>query len=145
MIDRREARIRRTLRHLSRQRVALTLPRPANGPVWVIEMTPTRTPDTSDDLNSCLLRGWVEVLQDAVPQDQLQADGSLPAGPLGQECGPIYRLTDSGWSVVRGTHAVAVAALTVATISLAIASLSTFTIGLAAVVDFIGRIGVSAP
>lgn len=136
MFDRREARIRRTLRHLSRQRIALTLPNPSGGhPIWVIEMTPARSQENDDDLHSCLLRGWVEVLLDAVPTDQLKPDGSLPDQPLGQQNGTIYRLTDSGWSVVRGTHAVSVAALYVAIFSLTVTVISASAPSLLAFID----------
>lgn len=131
MFDRRERRIRRTLSHLSKQRVAMRLNHPQAGhnKVWVIELTPTATEETTDDLLSCLLRGWVEVLEDAVPSSQLLPDGSLPTGPLMRDAKPVYRLTDSGWGVVRGTHTLAVWGMIVALISLA-AAVAALAVGL---------------
>lgn len=123
IFDRRERRIRRTLAHLSRQRLAMRLPHavPGHNPVWVIEMTPTQTDEVKDDLLTGLLRGWVEVLEDSVPSSQLMPDGSLPVGTLLQNHGTMYRLTDGGWSVVRGTHTLALSGMLVATISLVVA------------------------
>jgi hypothetical protein len=123
ILDRRERRIRRTLAHLSRQRLAMRLPHPIPGhnPVWVIEMTPTQTEDVKDDLLTGLLRGWVEVVEDSVPSSQLMPDGSLPAGALLQDRETMYRLTDGGWSVVRGTHTLALSGMLVAIISLVVA------------------------
>jgi hypothetical protein len=96
-------------------------PVPGNNRVWVVEMTPSDSEETANDLLSCLLRGWVEVFEDGVPSSQLRADGSLPAGPLLQQAKPVYRMTDSGWSVVRGTHTIAVWGMAVAFLSLAAA------------------------
>lgn len=123
LLDPRERRIRRTLAHLSRQRIAFRLPHPETGQrnVWVIEMTPERSDEVKDDLLTSLLRGWVEVVEDSVPATQLEADGSLPNEALLQKREPIYRLTDGGWQVVRGTHALAWSGMLVAIISLVVA------------------------
>lgn len=123
MFDARERRIRRTLAHLARQRIAMQLPHTQGRgrPTWVIENTPANTPENADDLLTCLLRGWVEVVEDSMPMSQLEPNGSLPAGPLFAQSAPIYRLTDGGWSIVRGTHALAVWGMIVAIFSLAVA------------------------
>lgn len=127
--DPRERRIRRTLAHLARQRIALRLPHPQPGQndIWVIEQTPSRTDEVRNDLLTCLLRGWVEVIDDSVPSSQLGADGSLPKGFSPEAREPIYRLTEGGWGVVRSTHALAWWGMVVAIISLvvAIAALTT--------------------
>jgi hypothetical protein len=126
LFDARERRIRRTLAHLSRQRIAMRLPHPIPGhnPVWVIELTPTQTDEVKDDLLTGLLRGWVEVIEDSLPSSQLNPDGSLPAGPLMQNDETMYRLTEGGWAVVRGTHALAVSGMWVALVSLVVAILA---------------------
>jgi hypothetical protein len=40
----------------------------------------------------------------AVPKGQLTDDGELPSGPLFNNHGPIYRLTDSGWAAIQRAH-----------------------------------------
>lgn len=123
LFDSRERRVLRTLDHLSRQRLAMRLPHPTPGhnDVWVIEMTPTQSDDVKNDLLTGLLRGWVEVVEDSIPSSRLRPDGSLPDGALWQNQEPIYRLTDVGWAVVRGTHTLAWWGMIVALISLVVA------------------------
>jgi len=77
---RRERAIRRALRALARQRIAVIL-QPGN--VWVIE----QAPDDQDvrlveAIRSCYLRGWADVLPEAVPQRPAWPRGGLfPAAP----------------------------------------------------------------
>jgi hypothetical protein len=86
------------LRRLARQRVALVL-QPGN--VWVIEKTVKDNNEADVALKTCYLRGWVEPIENAVPRGQLTADGKIPdiTHPF-NKTGPIYRVTDAGWSVV---------------------------------------------
>jgi hypothetical protein len=97
----REMFIRSVLRRLAKQRVAAIL-QPGN--VWVIEKAVIEDDHVDEALRTCHLRGWVEVLDNAVAAGTLKPDGSLP-----EECSmhikPMYRLTDSGWGVIHGTHA----------------------------------------
>jgi len=112
---RRERQIRRVIRMLSRQRVAMVL-QPGN--VLVIENSPT-LPYQEEALRTCLLRGWVQVLHDSVPHAALPADMRLPNGlpPLSSER-TIYRLTEAGWQVINRTQAWVVATFAVAFASL---------------------------
>ncbi len=98
---RREAEIRRTLRALARQRVAIVL-QPGN--VWVIEKAIDENSDTDAMLKTCYLRGWVEPVEDALPKGRLTPEGNLPDRNIFDEIGPVYRLTDSGWSVINRSH-----------------------------------------
>jgi hypothetical protein len=72
---RREAIIRRVLRRLSRQRVALVL-QPGN--VWVVEKAVEDNAETDTALKTCFLRGWVEPLERAIPQGKIPSDGRMP-------------------------------------------------------------------
>lgn len=97
----REMFIRSVLRRLAKQRVAVIL-QPGN--VWVIERALIEDDDVDEALRTCYLRGWIEILDNAVRSGTLKSDGSLP-----EECvthvKPMYRLTDSGWNAIHGTHA----------------------------------------
>jgi hypothetical protein len=97
----REMFIRSVLRRLAKQRVAMIL-QPGN--VWVIEKALAEDDHVDEALRTCYLRGWIEVLDNAVPTGTLKPDGTLP-----EQCvthiKPMYRLTDSGWTVIHGTHA----------------------------------------
>jgi hypothetical protein len=115
MLDdfRRELAIRRTLRKLSRQRVALVL-QPGN--VWVIERAVSSTAETDTALKTCHMRGWVEPLENAIPQGKLTPDRNLPANFAG--VGPIWKLTSAGWSVIHRSNELALIAIVIAVISL---------------------------
>ena len=71
----RERHIRRVLRKLARQRVAMVL-QPGN--VLVIEREVGHDPDTLAALQTCHMRGWVEPMFDqAIPQGTLPPDLNL--------------------------------------------------------------------
>lgn len=99
---RRERNIRRTLRSLAGQRVVMIL-QPGN--LWVIENAPSNLPFQKESLSTCLMRGWIEVLQDAVPKGDLTPDGLFDFDRSFKSTEAIYRLTDSGWSVINRTQA----------------------------------------
>lgn len=107
----RERTIRRTLLQLSRQRVVGIL---QPGDVWVVELAPKRSEETQAALRTCHLRGWVEVVSDAVPTGSLTPDGTLPPGDPFSGAEPIYRLTEGGWNAINRTHAWVVAACVIA-------------------------------
>jgi hypothetical protein len=92
-----EAKIRGVLRQLSRQRVALVL---QPGDVWVIEKAVKANEDTDTALKTCYLRGWIELIENAIPKGDVPEDGRLPNGSPFTRAGPLYRITDSGWSVI---------------------------------------------
>lgn len=98
---RREWAIRRALKGLARQRVALVL-QPGN--VWVIENAVADDTETDSALKTCFMRGWVEPLENSIPKGKLQPDGSLPPGPLYEASGPVWKLTDSGWAAINRAH-----------------------------------------
>ena len=114
----REWKVRSVLRGLARQRVALVL-QPGN--VWVIECALEQDDDVEAHLQTCLMRGWVEVLQEDMPVGQLTATFGLPSGPLFTDRNHLYRLTEGGWAALNRAHAwalvntfIAVAALVAA-------------------------------
>jgi len=97
----REYSIYRTLKFLSKQRVALVL---QPGDVWVIEKALPETEEHFENIQTCLMRGWVEILRDSVPTGKLQPDGSLPDGEIFSNEKHLYRLTDSGWNAIHRSH-----------------------------------------
>ena len=109
----REWRIRRVLKQVSRQRVALVL-QPGN--VWVIEKAVKDNRENDAALKACYMRGWVEPLATAVPQGQLDPDGNLPTDI--SQSGPVWKLTDSGWAAINRAHEWALFSILVAVIGL---------------------------
>lgn len=116
----RELSIYRTLKALSKQRVALIL-QPGN--VWVVEKSIPNDERTEENLRTCHLRGWVEPIENAVPKGKLKEDGSLPDGNLFSGHGPLYRLTDSGWNAIHRTHVLTLLGLIVAILGIGVAVL----------------------
>jgi len=98
---RREWAIQKALKEFARQRVWLVL-QPGN--VWVIENAARDDENTDAALKTCYMRGWVEPLVNSLPKGRLQADGSLPTGPLYDRSGPLWKLTDSGWAAIHRAH-----------------------------------------
>lgn len=96
----RERQIRQVLRSFARQRVVSVL-QPGN--VWLIENVPD-LPGKEEAITTCLMRGWVEVLQDAIPKGQLGADGLPDHNEFFKGHGTVYRITDSGWAVINRTQ-----------------------------------------
>ena len=100
---RRERFIRKTLRRLSQQRVYGIL-QPGN--FWVIEKAVSEDEDDKvvGALRTCNIRGWTEILADAVPRGKLTPEGGLPKGELFSGEAPIYKLTEAGWNVIHRSH-----------------------------------------
>jgi hypothetical protein len=111
-------RIYRILRHLSKQKVGLVL-QPGN--VWVIEYAVPDNEETDLLLKTCYMRGWVEPLENSIPKGKLQPDGFLPNGPLFHTHGPIWKLTDSGWSAINRSHQLGVLSLFLSLLGIIIA------------------------
>lgn len=63
-----ERRIGRTLRRLSRQRVALIL---QPGDIWVVERAVSDDVETEAHLKTCQLRRWIETVSNAGPRGRL--------------------------------------------------------------------------
>ena len=98
---REEREIRKALKGLARQRVALIL---QPGDVRVIERALMHSERTDAILLTCEMRGWVEVMERAVPRGRLAPDGSLPQGSMFDSVGHTYKLTDSGWNAINRSH-----------------------------------------
>jgi hypothetical protein len=64
----RERSIRRILRKLARQRVAMVL---QSGNVCVVEKAVEDTAEMDAALKTCHMRGWVEPLENAIPKGKL--------------------------------------------------------------------------
>jgi hypothetical protein len=102
MFDRQEREIRKTLRRLSKQRLAVIL-QPGN--VWAIENAVSDGKDMAAILATCYLRGWAEPLGNAIPSGKIPPDGRFsPDKPIFTNVSQLYRLTDSGWQVVHRSH-----------------------------------------
>jgi hypothetical protein len=90
------------------------------GNVWVIECAAPINEDNMPMVQTCLLRGWIEVLHEGVNHGQLGKNGALPQGPLFTETQDIWRLTDSGWSAIHRSHQLTVLGLALAVIGLVV-------------------------
>ncbi|HOY70646.1 MAG TPA: hypothetical protein PL131_08705 [Methylotenera sp.] len=91
----------KTLKFLSKQRVAIVL-QPGN--VWVIEKAMPDTEQNNENIQTCLMRGWVEVLHESVPTEKIDLSiGKIPELTQNNKKN-IYRLTDSGWNAIHRTH-----------------------------------------
>ena len=96
----REFRVKRTLRRLAKQRVSAIL-QPGN--VWVIENALSPSEDLPADIQTCVMRGWIEILHDDVPTKKLPADlSNLSLDGARPE--PIYRLTDCGCAEINRNY-----------------------------------------
>jgi len=122
---RRERFIRKILRRLSQQRVVV-IRQPDN--VWVIEKAVMVDEDERviAALHTCNLRGWVEVLSNAIPHGKLTPEEKLPKGSLYSGVAPLYRLTEAGWSVIHRSHEWVVATFVIVAITLIATILSIF-------------------
>ena len=116
-----EGDIRRTLKRLSEQRVALVL-QPGN--VWVIERAVEDNEQTDAALKTAYIRGWVEPIENAIPKGKLTPSGDLPCGSSFQEVGPLWRLTEGGWAVVNRSHGWTLFAIVVSVLSFGVSVVS---------------------
>jgi hypothetical protein len=126
MFDRFERTIKRTLRNLAKQRVRVVL-QPGN--YLVIDRAIARDDDTEAALQTCQMRGWVEVLHHALPSAQLGPAGELPANfPNFEKAETLmqYRLTSAGWSVIHRSDLIALCALLIAVMSFTLAIFGSF-------------------
>ena len=57
------------------------------------------------------------LLENAVPKGRLTPDGALPSGNLFQGVGPLWQLTEGGWTVVNRTHGWALFAILISVLS----------------------------
>ena len=122
---RRERFIRKTLRRLAQQRVALIL-QPGNFLVVEKAVMVDEDEGVMAALQTCNLRGWVEVLSNAIPHGKLTPEGKLPEGSLYSGVAPVYGLTEAGWSAIHRSHEWVVATFVIVTITLIATIISIF-------------------
>jgi len=114
---RRERKIRQVLRGLARQRVAIVH---RGSGIWVIECAMARNDEVEADLATCLMRGWVEALQENMPTGTLEFDSTgRAADPRFDRIENHFRLTDGGWAALNRAHVWTVIGVIVALASLA--------------------------
>lgn len=114
---RRERQIRKALRAIARQRVAMVL-EPGN--VVVVENSPSNDEWFDAAARSCLIRGWVAVLHEAIPTGQVRFDGATLVFPEVIVPTTHYRLTEAGWAVLNRTQGWVIATFAVASLALAV-------------------------
>ncbi len=114
---RRERQIKKALRAIARQRVALVL---QPGGVVVVEKAPPDEEWFDVAARTCLIRGWVAVLYEAIPTANLELNGRDPVLPSTGKHKPFYRLTEGGWTVLNRSHGWVVATFVVTALGLAI-------------------------
>ncbi len=120
---RQERQIRRALRAISRQRVALVL-QPGN--VQVVELSPPNEEWFEVGVRTCLIRGWVEVLHENLPTGAVRMEGTTPQPSSQMTPKTHYRLTEGGWAVLNRSHGWVQATFLVSSLGLvaAVASLA---------------------
>lgn len=114
----RERQVRRALKAVARQRVAIVL-QPGN--VQVIERG---TPDEEWfelGVLTCHIRGWVEVLHENLPTGAVRFQGSDPKLPSEMRAKNHYKLTEGGWAVLNRSHAWVLAIFMVSVVGLIVA------------------------
>lgn len=124
----RERQVRRTLKAIARQRVALVL-QPGN--ISVIELSPPREEWFELGVRTAQIRGWVDILHENLPTGTVGFSENTPQFPKHMAPETHYRLTEGGWAVlnrsqawVLATFLVSSLALLVSTVSLAITWIS---------------------
>lgn len=119
-----ESEVRRILRILSRQQVHGFVANPEGGdPIWYLD-APEDVQENRYPLNTCLLRGWIEVLDMKNPSYK----GFPVAQPLIPKGGsfddfskpPYYRMTTAGWNALYRHYAIARLALAISFVALAV-------------------------
>ena len=110
---RREYSIYRTLKAVSKQRVAFVA-QPGNA--WAIERSVSHTETNEANLRTCHLRGWVEPIVDALPFFEVGEDLKIPQSPAAVR--PLYRLTDGGWNAIHRTRVLALLGVLISLVGL---------------------------
>ena len=118
---RRERQVRRALKAIARQRVALVL-QPGN--VQVVERSPPEEEWFEIGVRTAQIRGWVEVLHENLPTGSVQMKGKVPQLPDSMTPQTHYKLTEGGWAVLNRSHAWVLATFLVSTIGLAVSAVS---------------------
>ena len=118
---RRERQVRRALKAIARQRVALVL-QPGN--VQVVERSPPEEEWFEIGVRTAQIRGWVEVLHENLPTGSVQMKSKVPQLPDRMTPQTHYKLTEGGWAVLNRSHAWVLATFLVSSIGLAVSAVS---------------------
>jgi hypothetical protein len=114
-----EYRTRKALKKIARQRVAMIL---NPGGIWVIEKALIKNDETEAAISTCLMRGWIDIHDNSVKMCQLNPDGSLPENFKGKlQNDKLYKVTDSGWRVIKREQVILVLSLIFAVLAVVIA------------------------
>lgn len=112
MFNKKEWFVKKTLRKLSKQRVAGVI----DG-VWIVEGGINLDKDIEAALRTCHMRGWVEPITGTIPHSKWSEDSKITKGMSG----PTYRLTEAGWNIVHDSYKFIQATFLITTITLIIA------------------------
>lgn len=115
-----ERKIRRVLKRIARQYVSnvaktgwwndARFERPVpQEPVLTVRHAFLAEGDDIAAVETCLMRGWVEVLYDKKPSQLIPDDGRPVMGPTWPTDETHYRVTGSGWAALNRAHAWSVA------------------------------------
>lgn len=97
---------------------------PALGPIWIVDQSPDLGEAGEMALHTCRMRGWVEIMEDAVPTGHLESSSATVPDLMSAPRQPVYRLTDGGWAHLRRSHALAVATFIVSTLAFVAAAMA---------------------
>jgi len=115
---RRERAVRKALRAIARQRALMFV-----GPerVMVVE---NGTPDAEwfdVAVQTCLIRGWIDVLHDSFPSGTLGfRDDGAPIFPEYMPLKSVYKLTEGGWAALNRSHAWVISTFIIALVTLVV-------------------------
>jgi hypothetical protein len=113
----REREVRKALRAIARQRVAL-VHQPSN--FQVIERGLPNEEWFQVAVRTAEIRGWVAVLHQDMPTGKLQMHGNEPQFPSNMTPETHYKLTEGGWAVLNRSHAWVLATFMVSGLGLAV-------------------------
>lgn len=111
LLSKEERFIRKVLRKLAKQRVS-SIHQPTG--YWIIDNPIEENREVEVALHTCHLRGWVEIMVNAVPKGKLE-NGNLPQI---EGIGPVYKLTDSGWQVINRSQSLLLISILIAILAL---------------------------
>ena len=117
----RERQVKRALRAIARQRVAIVM-QPGN--VQVVEHSPPREEWFELGVRTAQIRGWVEVLHEGLPTGTVQMLGNVPQLPSSMAPTTHYKLTEGGWAVLNRSQAWLLATFMVSAVGLAVSAAS---------------------
>ncbi len=111
-----EYQVRRALKAVARQRVAMVLP----GNIPVVERAAPDEEWFEIGIRTCQIRGWVEVLHENQATGKVKFDGNTAQLPTEMTSKNHYRLTEGGWAVLNRSHGWIVATFIVSTVGLVV-------------------------